>query len=78
MLSPLIRHEVTYNYDELIHYDEAKDKAYVPVTIRWKAHQALIAESKHDFEMRGELIMISASVPALPCSLYAQLCKCSD
>lgn len=57
-ISPNTRHEVTYNYDEkLIRYDEAKDKAYVSVTIRWKARKALIAESKHDFEMRGELII---------------------
>ena len=57
-ISPNTRHDVTYNYDEkLIRYDEAKDKAYVSVTIRWKARKALIAESKHDFEMRGELII---------------------
>lgn len=55
-ISPNTRHEVTYNYDEKqIRYDEAKDKVFVSVTIRWKARKTVISDSKHDFEMRGDL-----------------------
>ena len=57
-ISPNTRHEVTFNYDEkAIHYDEAKDKVSVSLTIRWKARKALISDTKYDFEMRGELII---------------------
>ena len=49
---------MTFNYDEkAIHYDEAKDKVSVSLTIRWKARKALISDTKYDFEMRGELII---------------------
>lgn len=57
-ISPNTRHNVTFNYDEkAIHYDEAKDKVTVSLTIRWKARKAIVSDTKYDFEMRGELII---------------------
>lgn len=55
-ISPNTRSEVTYAIEEgAIQYDESKDQATVPVTLRWKARKAILADGKHDFEMRGTL-----------------------
>jgi len=65
-ISPNTRHEVTYNYDEKqIRYDEAKDKAFVPVTIRWKARKTVISDSKQRGDLTIDLGFRPSSYPVV-------------
>lgn len=75
-ISPNTRHEMTYTFDEkTISYDAQPDQATVEVTLRWKARKALLAEGKHDFEIRGRLTVSLSfrpdSYPAIFTPSYA-------